>query len=93
MVAGSSPAGRTIQGYSTQIPKVLNATVAVAQSVEPRIVIPVVAGSIPVSHPIFYNNLNYFNQIASSLLEQLASIYLPLFSLAEMTINLFILKL
>jgi hypothetical protein len=52
MVAGSSPAGRTIQGYSTQIPKVLNATVAVAQSVEPRIVIPVVAGSIPVSHPI-----------------------------------------
>ena len=28
--------------------------VAVAQSVEHRIVIPVVAGSIPVSHPIFY---------------------------------------
>ena len=27
--------------------------VAVAQLVEPRIVIPVVAGSIPVSHPIF----------------------------------------
>ncbi len=28
--------------------------VAVAQLVEPRIVIPVVAGSIPVSHPIFF---------------------------------------
>ncbi len=27
--------------------------VAVAQLVEPRIVIPVVAGSIPVGHPIF----------------------------------------
>ena len=27
--------------------------VSVAQLVEPRIVIPVVAGSIPVAHPIF----------------------------------------
>ena len=54
MVAGSSPAGRTIQGSSTQSPKSLNATVAVAQLVEPRIVIPVVAGSIPVSHPIYF---------------------------------------
>ena len=28
--------------------------VSVAQLVEPRIVIPVVAGSIPVAHPIFF---------------------------------------
>ena len=32
--------------------------VAVAQLVEPRIVIPVVAGSIPVSHPIFFPTFN-----------------------------------
>jgi hypothetical protein len=30
--------------------------VIVAQLVEPRIVIPVVAGSSPVSHPIFIPN-------------------------------------
>ncbi len=28
--------------------------VAIAQLVEPRIVIPVVVGSSPISHPIFY---------------------------------------
>jgi hypothetical protein len=32
--------------------------VDVAQLVEPRIVIPVVAGSIPVVHPIFYFQIN-----------------------------------
>ena len=31
----------------------LSVMVSVAQLVEPRIVIPVVAGSIPVAHPIF----------------------------------------
>lgn len=31
--------------------------VDVAQSVEPRIVIPVVVGSIPIVHPIFYGPL------------------------------------
>ena len=33
--------------------------VTVAQSVEPRIVIPVVAGSIPVSHPNSFSLLPY----------------------------------
>ncbi len=32
--------------------------VAVAQLVEPRIVIPVVAGSIPVGHPIIFQIVN-----------------------------------
>ncbi|SQH76078.1 protein of unknown function [Shewanella benthica] len=40
MAAGSNPAGRTIS------------VVIVAQLVEPRIVIPVVVGSSPISHPI-----------------------------------------
>ena len=41
LVAGSSPAGRA-----------KFVMVSVAQLVEPRIVIPVVVGSSPISHPI-----------------------------------------
>ena len=41
---GSNPAGRAIASSSIMV--------TVAQLVEPRIVIPVVAGSSPVSHPI-----------------------------------------
>jgi hypothetical protein len=33
--------------------------VAVAQSVEHRIVIPVVVGSIPISHPLFFKSIAY----------------------------------
>jgi hypothetical protein len=46
VVAGSNPAGRA---------KVVmyDAVVVVAQLVESRIVIPAVAGSSPVGHPIF----------------------------------------
>ena len=31
--------------------------VGVAQLVEPRVVIPVVVGSSPIVHPIFYNSI------------------------------------
>jgi len=40
--------------------------VAVAQLVEPRIVIPVVVGSSPISHPIFLFSSFYLSMSASS---------------------------
>ena len=52
------------------------AVVAVAQLVEPRIVIPVVAGSIPVSHPIFL----YFSPLLFALSAYSPSLFLVFIS-------------
>ena len=43
--------------------KMKNVMVAIAQLVEPRIVIPVVEGSSPFSHPIFTLLISLINKI------------------------------
>ena len=48
-MTGSNPVGRDDSDS-----KVIEFMVDVAQMVEPRIVIPVVAGSIPVVHPSYF---------------------------------------
>ena len=53
MVAGSSPAGCAIRPLGKQV-MLYRDMVGVAQLVERWIVIPVVVGSIPIVHPIFY---------------------------------------
>jgi hypothetical protein len=45
----------------------LTFVVAVAQLVEPRIVIPVVAGSSPVGHPNFISTVESFSSVQGQL--------------------------
>lgn len=66
--------------------KNLCSMVAVAQLVEPRIVIPAVAGSNPVSHPIYSNNFSFIFLIYASFLRKLYGFFLlkgPLTCLAS----------
>ena len=49
--------------------------VSVAQLVECRIVIPVVAGSNPVVHPINFNHLPYFSWFHLGLVGQVVGHY------------------
>ncbi len=51
-VTGSNPVGRAILLVHDDAVIVRKSVVAVAQLVESRIVIPVVVGSSPISHPI-----------------------------------------
>ena len=54
--------------------------VAVAQLVESRIVIPVVAGSIPVGHPIFLlNSCISYHSLIPSLVASISCIIISFF--------------
>ena len=53
----SNPAGRANEVAGRQTGRLMMIMVGVAQLVEPRIVIPAVAGSNPVAHPTFMSKI------------------------------------